>query len=93
MDTFENISQPRQTEKAYRCPCCGYKTLHSRGEFDLCPVCFWEDDGQDDHDAAKVRGGPNGTLSLSDARQAFKIHGAVEVKFLKNVRAPFADEV
>lgn len=28
----------------YRCLCCGYKTLESRGEFDICPVCFWEDD-------------------------------------------------
>lgn len=30
--------------KKYRCLCCGYKTMESRGEFDICPVCFWEDD-------------------------------------------------
>ncbi|MDE6875788.1 MAG: hypothetical protein K2P87_15200 [Lachnospiraceae bacterium] len=30
--------------KKYQCLCCGYKTLDSRGEFDICPVCFWEDD-------------------------------------------------
>ncbi len=28
----------------YQCLCCGYKTLDSRGEFDICSVCFWEDD-------------------------------------------------
>jgi cysteine-rich CPCC protein len=28
----------------YRCPCCGYLTLPARGEYDICPVCFWEDD-------------------------------------------------
>lgn len=30
--------------KKYRCWCCGYRTLDSRGDFDICPVCFWEDD-------------------------------------------------
>lgn len=29
----------------YPCPCCGYKTLPERGGYDLCPVCWWEDDG------------------------------------------------
>ncbi len=29
----------------YTCLCCGYKTLdEKRGSFDICPVCFWEDD-------------------------------------------------
>ena len=39
----------------YRCPCCGYKTLKSPGALGLCPVCWWEDDGQEDSDAADVR--------------------------------------
>lgn len=26
------------------CLCCGYRTLDERGAFDICPVCFWEDD-------------------------------------------------
>jgi hypothetical protein len=47
------------------CPCCAYLTLPQRGGFDLCPVCFWEDDGQDDLDASEVRGGPNGDLTKS----------------------------
>ena len=44
----------------YTCPCCGHRTLPSRGSYDLCPECQWEDDGQDDHDSAAVRLGPNG---------------------------------
>ncbi len=28
----------------YKCLCCGYLTLSTRAEFDICPVCFWEDD-------------------------------------------------
>lgn len=27
------------------CPCCGYKTLPGRGDYDVCPVCWWEDEG------------------------------------------------
>ena len=30
--------------KKYKCLCCGYQTLDTRGEYDICPVCFWEDD-------------------------------------------------
>ncbi|HDV6321953.1 TPA: hypothetical protein RJR38_003806 [Burkholderia multivorans] len=31
-----------------RCPCCRSKTLRERGGFEICSVCFWQDDGQDD---------------------------------------------
>src|SRR5262245_27586783 len=71
-----------------RCPCCGCKTLGERGGFEICPVCFWEDDGQDDHDAEIVRGGPNGALSLGQARANFRRFGACAEKFIKEVRLP-----
>lgn len=29
------------------CPCCGYRTLPDRGAYDLCPVCWWEDEGSE----------------------------------------------
>src|SRR5690606_15709062 len=44
---------------AHACPCCGHPTLGERAGFEICPVCFWEDDGQDDVDAHVERGGPN----------------------------------
>lgn len=28
----------------FACPCCGCLTLEERGGYDICPVCFWEDD-------------------------------------------------
>ncbi len=76
----------------YRCPCCNYRTLDERGGYDICPVCFWEDDGQDDSDADTVRGGPNGYLSLSEARKNFNEIGASHPKRLPHVRKPTPEE-
>jgi ferredoxin-thioredoxin reductase catalytic subunit len=30
------------------CPCCKYKTITERGDYEICPVCDWEDDGSED---------------------------------------------
>lgn len=61
----------------YSCPCCGHLTLRDRGSNKICRECGWEDDGQDDHDSAIVRGGPNGRLSLDAARAAYIERGGV----------------
>ena len=76
----------------YRCPCCGFKTLAALGSFEICKVCYWEDDGQDDHDADEVRGGPNGDLSLTEARANFGKYGASDPRFSENVRPPKPEE-
>ena len=26
------------------CLCCGYRTIDVRGDYQICPVCYWEDD-------------------------------------------------
>jgi hypothetical protein len=75
------------------CPCCGFLTLEERGGFELCPVCYWEDDGQGDHDADVVRGGPNGSLSLAQARANFVEYGAYEKSMIPSVRPPTPDEM
>lgn len=67
-------------------------TLHSRGAYDICPVCFWEDDGQDEHDADEIRGGPNGNLSLTAARENFARFGASSGDVVPHVRKPLPDE-
>ena len=77
---------------AVRCPCCRYRTLPDRGHYEICPVCFWEDDGQDDDDADEVLGGPNGDLSLTQARLNFQTLGACEQRVLEFVRPPTEDE-
>jgi hypothetical protein len=87
---YEDIN--RAPRRDCFCPCCKYKTLAERGGFEICPVCFWEDDGQDDHDADVVRGGPNSTLSLTEVRRNFEHFGARERSMLPNVRSPYEDE-
>ena len=77
----------------FRCPCCGSLTLDERGGYDICPVCFWEDDGQDDHDADVVRGGPNGKLSLTQARDNYRKFGACEERCISFVRVPLPEEL
>ncbi|MBI1802632.1 MAG: type II toxin-antitoxin system HicB family antitoxin [Chloroflexi bacterium] len=77
----------------YRCPCCHHKTLETRGGYDICPVCSWEDDGQDDHDADIVRGGPNGVLSLTQAIINFDEFGACKKEYINHVRPPTPEEL
>lgn len=77
----------------FPCPCCGHLTMHEeqRGSFDICPVCFWEDDPVQWADPS-YEGGANGP-SLNTARKNFKTFGAFEEKFVGNVRAPRPEEL
>jgi anaerobic ribonucleoside-triphosphate reductase len=76
-----------------RCPCCGFKTLGERGGYEICAVCGWEDDGQDEDTASQVFGGPNGELSLTQARANYRQFGASHRERLARVRPPRADEM
>jgi hypothetical protein len=67
-------NEGRLKSARFNCPCCGYPTLPERAAYEICVLCWWEDDGQDDLDADEVRGGPNGALSLSAARANFRSH-------------------
>jgi hypothetical protein len=75
-----------------QCPCCGYRTLLARGEDEICQVCYWHDDGQDDPKADEVWGGPNKNLSLTQARANFRAFGASHRERLPHVRPPRPEE-
>jgi hypothetical protein len=68
------MGKRRLKSARFDCPCCGYRTLDERAAYDICILCWWEDDGQGDGDADAVRGGPNRGLSLSAARDNFRDH-------------------
>lgn len=56
----------RRPDPMRSCPCCGYKTLPERGDYDLCPVCLWEDEGVNPWEFS----GPN-AQTLVEAQQEF----------------------
>ncbi len=63
---------PRQV--AHQCPCCDYFTLERRASFDVCFICYWEDDGQDLDEVDRVSD-PN-HITLRQARENFRDCGA-----------------
>jgi hypothetical protein len=71
------------------CPCCGFLTLDERGEFEICPVCNWEDDGSD----SEADSPPGRELTLAAARENFRQFGACARRFMGSVRAPLPQEV
>jgi hypothetical protein len=89
-DTFEDVLAPELTPEQRlqlqanegaraTCPCCGYPTIAGRAACDICPLCGWEDDGQDDAERAPsgsprpevVVGGVNHDYTLVEARENF----------------------
>jgi hypothetical protein len=72
-----SLGRPEQVDGAIErlviCPCCGYRTLEQSGNYEVCRVCFWEDDGGFDPDGFS---GPN-HMTLRQARENFAALGAV----------------
>lgn len=75
----------------YTCPCCGHEVfVMPPGSYDICPVCFWEDDGHQLADPF-AEGGSNG-VSLAQAQVAFVQLGACEHRLIEHVRPALPDE-
>ncbi|MFS0762361.1 CPCC family cysteine-rich protein [Peribacillus phoenicis] len=76
----------------YTCPCCGYKTLDEEppGTYDICEICFWEDDGyqyeHQDEDGANY-------VSFREAQKNYKKFGAKSERSLQFVRKPNNSEI
>lgn len=72
----------------FACACCGFHTLTqpADGSYELCPVCWWEDDGVQLRDL-DYAGGAN-EPSLRQARENFRAFGASDRAFLRTVRPP-----
>ncbi|TAN42452.1 MAG: hypothetical protein EPN25_03170 [Nitrospirae bacterium] len=75
----------------YPCPACGYLVFsESPGSYEVCPICYWEDDivqlGYPD-----MAGGAN-KVSLIEAQNNFIAFGFSEEEFRKNVRGATAKD-
>jgi len=71
----------------FTCICCGFRTLASRCDWDVCPICMWEDDvlwnGRADPSSPA-----NGGLRLSEAQRNFQEYGACRKELVDAARSP-----
>jgi hypothetical protein len=67
-----------------QCPCCDYFTLEERRAWEICPVCYWEDDGHDLGDPDEPSGCNHG-LTLRQGRENFQRLGACELQVVEYV--------
>lgn len=73
------------------CPCCGYKSLEDSSIYDICEICFWEDDIVQFNNP-DYEGGANG-VSLRQAQKNFIEIGACDTDCLDCVRNPTEKDV
>ena len=75
---------PDDPTPRHQCPCCDYISLPERGNYLICPICYWEDDGLD-LDALNEPSGPNHGMTLREGRRNFLALGACDKNMLQNV--------
>lgn len=78
-------------EPLVQCDCCDYFTIPEGHDYEICPVCFWEQDvfGVSEPDASS---GANHGLSLHEGRDNFLALGACAARFMQNVVSVSARE-
>ncbi len=75
----------------HACPCCGH-LVHDEpsGSYEICPLCFWEDDPTQLRHPATALGANR--LPLVEARRNVQRFGACDRRSLRFTRRPLADE-
>ena len=76
----ESIKVVGAIEELYPCVICNFRTLNTKGEYEICRVCFWEDDGSSVDDYSNVN-----SLNVVDAKNNFINFGAVSKESKKYV--------
>lgn len=70
-------------EKKYKCVCCGNYTMDHSDPiyYDICRVCFWENDPIQNENKDR-KGGAN-KVSLDEARENYAKFGISDVSLIK----------
>lgn len=76
----------------YTCFICGRRTLDSRCDWDICPVCFWEDDVLVKTGDAGQSSPANGGLRVAEAQANYILFGGCSERDRAHVRAPTEEE-
>ena len=77
----------------HRCKCCDYFTLVGTEEdiaWDICPVCFWENDVFGTNIFAYS--GAN-HMTLAEGRENYHVYGACDINSIGSVRLPLPKEL
>lgn len=77
----------------YPCPCCGHLTYNHKpsGIYEICEVCYWEDDPEAYADPTSSKNA-NG-VSLEQAKANFNEYGACRRDMVSHVRKPLKNEI
>jgi len=82
----------RAMKNRHEYPCCKYFSLNENpGAYEICPVCFWMDDPLQSRDTNCIR--PTNRMSLNEARNNFRLYGAMDKRYIDFVRKPLDYEV
>jgi len=76
--------------KKKKCQCCWYLTLDIDSLFDICEVCYWQNDAVQNDDINYTWWANE--LSLKESRENYKKFGASDILFKNDVRTPLEDE-
>ncbi len=79
----EEITVEGRPEELFRCPCCCYKTIIKRGNYYVCPVCYWEDDGNDE---PSIYSSPN-HMTLIEGKENFEKYGVCSISMISKVKS------
>lgn len=80
-------------EERHKCKCCGYYTLVGTEEdiaWDICPVCFWENDVFEEN--PKAYSGANHE-TLEQGRENYRKYAACDLRSVNSVRLPLPQEL
>ncbi|WP_126971541.1 CPCC family cysteine-rich protein [Gynurincola endophyticus] len=75
------------------CNCCGYNTLMQfrDGTYEVCEICYWEDDKTQTDNPDYVSGANK--ISLNEARKNYEQSGASDLTLLQYVRKASANDI